>query len=1293
MDLGSLIVNIETNLSALHTGLRDASSALSTWANQSRSRLRAFEDSAVALGAAAAGLGLALGASSKAFGDFEAKLNGVASVSGATASEMERVKAAALQMGADTQFSSAQAADGFYELGKAGFTVSEQLATMPGVIGLAGAAQVSIGEASETTAGILRGFGLAASEATNVADQLAQAANSSAVDVSDMGEAFKYIAPIARASNQSLSEMSGILAVLGNNQIKGSQAGTTIRSALVALQKPTDDSAKILNRLGVSIQDTSGRMLPLTDVINQLRDKMSGYSETQRSAALATIFGQESLSGMMALINQAPGAVEKMVQAQANATGAAQTMADGLNKGLNFQLQQLGGSVETLAIQIGEDLSGAIGVVNNALTGLVNFLGTIPAPIRQFGAMLAGAALVATSLAAAIGGLAAALPALAAGFAAMTGPVGLAVIGVSALVAGGLALAGAFSQTKTATLGSSQAISKQIGEVQRLEARFVELKNKTHLTKVEEAERQAILEKLEKISPSLVTGYDEQGRATDVARDATERYITALKEKLRLENEGLLAQANAARAMAAAKRIEMQEAAAAVRKWEAISAKQKAPVMAGGQGFVSQDVLHNLDVAKVRLASVRTEADALTKSANTLRDQYQTAIGNGPATRTGGGSTGGGNPNRGNVVPPPGGGDDTKTLTGVALAEAQHGAKLITDHQLLTKLQAEEVRLSKAKLTNTQEYLQLRQEIASTEQGISDQKKQAAQEEYELETARNEASQGGIAGQLKATEKLRNSLAGIAGTQHQVALLDTRIAKLRDDQAKAGVAKSITEAKDELEQALLVNEQLGGSQDGIVRAQQQYVEDLKAAKAPAADILKAEIEVAKAKTKQADEAKRQANEMARVRKEAFDTLKGLGKSLSVVLDTSKIDDLTAKLAAQRDLVTQLRAKGAPVGDIEQARTEADNTERELKREQSNKAGAMPGFVADNFEMITQIPALIGPAMQHIATFGASLAKASDGVMGFLGGVWPAIAGAFGQLTSIFSGGLLSGLGSLASGILPAIGGALSGLAAAIIPLLPVIAAVVAAFALVQQVWTQNAGGIQEAVGNILTGLQGVWDGIVAVVQPLVDVVGSIAAVLANVFGGALALVGAALQGLGAFLTWVLKPILDPIASVFRAINDAIVDFINWLADVAPWLGIQKMKKEGDNARAAEADAKNGLLQSRTIPSVPGLSPGKLDTPKTIGAAVSQGVKDALGSLTSFNPLPVEDVARGNFFATGPASRFFIERESRVSLELNVTGMADKASLVATFNDPAVRSAITQAVGQENAAVTLTPKFA
>lgn len=1131
--LDSMVVELQAAIGPFQAGLRRASTDLTKWAHDTRDQLKPFEEAALGAAAAATALVAPLAAGTVAFGKFNAVMNSVESKSEATAEQMAKLTDAAIQLGADTQFSALEAAHGFDELTKAGFEVEEQLDSINGVLDLAAAGELAVGEAAEDTAGILRGYNLEAKESVRVADELAQAANTSAVSVRDLAESQKYIAPIAESSNQTLSEMNGILAALGNQMIKGSQAGTSIRAMMIALQKPSDDAAQIMHDLKVSIQDAHGRMLPLSDIIDQLRDKTAKWTETQRSHAMATIFGQESLSAMMALLNMAPGKLHELIVAQEQSTGAAKRMAEGLQKGPNYELEQLKGSIETVAIKFGSTLAPAVSNVIRLFTNLVNVLGSLPAPIRAVTTAVALLAASFLALVAAAGGFVALLPTL--------------VSGIKAL---GIAWG--------ATLTAMEAILPLVG---MLALAFITLAPLIY---------------------PIVQAFNEMVSAIDDAASRMNAFVTS---------SGKL----------------MTDGGAAWRKYQ--------------QGIkITADEARNATLYLRQLANEAENPETarrLRERANAMAKVFE-----GLKKAQGKGM------NRGAVVAAPDSGKQTDPLDPVRDAMALDQAKFNAGALSAVELKARLVQHQKAFNKSTIDYWQIAQQIKQ----LDDKKEDVTgriRKEHERIMLINERDGGGMAGQISKQEAY--------------------VTKLRE---QAKLRKDDVDLQDEL--------------------------------------LRAEVELTKLKKQQGDEATRIANEseraaraLADANKQAFETLKNLAKGLAGALDTSKIDDLTATLAAQRQIVNDLMANGADPADITRAKGDADSTERQLNREKVNQKGAMPGFVVDNFDAIVNIPNLIVPAANHLATVGASLAQASDGIMGFLGGVWPAIAGAFGQLVSIFSGGFLSGLGSLASGILPAIGGALSGLAAAIAPLLPIIAAVALAFALLQQIWTQNAGGIQEAVGNLMAGLMAVWDGIVAVIQPFVEFFGVMISNVVNQFALLFQVVGMVLQGLGSFLSWLMS--LAPIQWIFQgimwvmnALTDAVLGVVNWFRGLIGKDPIT-LGKKGDKAETAAAEKKQELKIDPA--SLPGMA-----------IAVASGIKDVIGSLTSYNPLPVQDVSRANVFGVGPSQRFFVEREVRFAVDLKIDGSMDKAGLLQLAQDRDVKSVFTNLVADEARAKGMIPAF-
>lgn len=304
----------------------------------------------VAITGTAAALGGVAAAAIKVGSDFESQMSRVKAISGATGEEFEQLKAQAMQLGADTSFSASQAAEGMENLAAAGFTTSEIMSAMPGLLNLAAASGEDLASSSDIAASTLRGFGLAASDAAHVADVLAANANRTNSSVADTGEAMKYIAPLARAAGLSLEETAAAIGIMANAGVNGSQAGTSLRGALSRLSKPTKDMSEAMDELGISFYDSNGKMKSLTEQVGMLRQATEGMTDEQKNNYLVTLYGQEALSGMLALINEGEGSLGELTNAYKNCDGAAQKAAETMQDNLSGALEQLGGSAQTLGL-------------------------------------------------------------------------------------------------------------------------------------------------------------------------------------------------------------------------------------------------------------------------------------------------------------------------------------------------------------------------------------------------------------------------------------------------------------------------------------------------------------------------------------------------------------------------------------------------------------------------------------------------------------------------------------------------------------------------------------------------------------------------------------------------------------------------------------------------------------------------------------------------------------------------------------------------------------------------------
>ncbi|MEJ4248477.1 phage tail tape measure protein [Enterococcus faecium] len=372
--------SVEALLKATDSGFvktfKDAQDAVKTFEKNSNSMTTAVGKVMQGTGAAMTkyittpliGVGVA---AAKVGGDFEAQMSRVKAISGATGDTFEQMKQQAIDLGAKTAFSAKESAAGMENLASAGFSAQEIMKAMPGLLDLAAVSGGDVALASENTATALRGFGLEASEAGHVADVFARAAADTNAEVGDMGEALKYVAPVANSMGISLEETAAAIGIMSDAGIKGSQAGTTLRGALSRLARPTKAMQDTMDNLGVSFYDADGKMKPLKTQVELLKKAFEGLTPEQQQNALVTLYGQESLSGMMALIDKGPDSLGKLTKSLKDSDGAADDMARTMQDNMNSSIEQMFGAFESAAIVIQKILAPSIKKVADAISGLV----------------------------------------------------------------------------------------------------------------------------------------------------------------------------------------------------------------------------------------------------------------------------------------------------------------------------------------------------------------------------------------------------------------------------------------------------------------------------------------------------------------------------------------------------------------------------------------------------------------------------------------------------------------------------------------------------------------------------------------------------------------------------------------------------------------------------------------------------------------------------------------------------------------------------------------------------------
>lgn len=298
--------------------------------------------------------------------NFEEGMSKVAAISGATGADFEKLKEKAKQMGATTKFSATEAASAFEYMAMAGWKTTDMLGGIDGVMNLAAASGEDLALVSDIVTDAITAFGLSASDSGHFADVLAAASSNANTNVSMLGESFKYVAPIAGAMKYSVEDTSLALGLMANASIKGSMAGTSLKTSLANLASPTDSMAEVMEKYGISLTDADGSMKSLREVIDTLRSKMGGLDEATQTAAASTLFGKEAMAGMLAIINASEADYNKLASAVNNADGTAKNMADTMQDNLKGSITILKSSLEGLGIQIYESMETPLKNAANA---------------------------------------------------------------------------------------------------------------------------------------------------------------------------------------------------------------------------------------------------------------------------------------------------------------------------------------------------------------------------------------------------------------------------------------------------------------------------------------------------------------------------------------------------------------------------------------------------------------------------------------------------------------------------------------------------------------------------------------------------------------------------------------------------------------------------------------------------------------------------------------------------------------------------------------------------------------
>ena len=292
--------------------------------------------------------------------NFEQGMAQVAAVSGASAEDLAALTEKAKEMGETTKFSATESAEAFNFMAMAGWKTEDMLNGIEGIMNLAAASGSDLATTSDIVTDALTAMGYSAGDAGKLADVMAAASSNANTNVEMMGQTFQYAAPLVGAMGYSMEDTAKAIGLMANSGIKGTKAGTALRSILSRLSAPPKECSEAMDMLGLSITDSEGNMKSLDEVMHDLRGSFANMSEAQQTSYAKAIAGQEAMSGLLAIVNAAPEDYNKLTAAVQNSEGAAESMANTMNDTVEGQLTLLKSQIEGIQIQIYEKLQPAL---------------------------------------------------------------------------------------------------------------------------------------------------------------------------------------------------------------------------------------------------------------------------------------------------------------------------------------------------------------------------------------------------------------------------------------------------------------------------------------------------------------------------------------------------------------------------------------------------------------------------------------------------------------------------------------------------------------------------------------------------------------------------------------------------------------------------------------------------------------------------------------------------------------------------------------------------------------------
>lgn len=292
--------------------------------------------------------------------NYTSVMSEVAAISGASSSDLTMMEDTARQYGATTVFSASEAAEALKYMSLAGWDAQQSTDALGGVLNLAAASSMGLGEASDMVTDYLSAFGMEANKSTYFADMLAYAQSNSNTTAAQLGEAYKNSAANMHAAGQDVETTTSLLEAMANQGRKGSEAGTTLGAMMRDITAKMDDGAIKIGETSIAVQDASGNFRDMTDILTEVGEATEGMGSAQRAAALSSVFTDDSIKGVNMVLAEGMDKVAGYEEALRSATGASEDMAETMNDNLSGDMANMNSAYEEMQLQTFEAMEGPL---------------------------------------------------------------------------------------------------------------------------------------------------------------------------------------------------------------------------------------------------------------------------------------------------------------------------------------------------------------------------------------------------------------------------------------------------------------------------------------------------------------------------------------------------------------------------------------------------------------------------------------------------------------------------------------------------------------------------------------------------------------------------------------------------------------------------------------------------------------------------------------------------------------------------------------------------------------------